>query len=243
MVGVILAAGSGARFGDAGCCKALKRVNNITLIEFALNNLITLAVEDVCIVIGTHSEIIRASLGNRYKGIKIQYTYQDKPVGLINALTQAIAFVPEGESVCLQLADELFIGLKSESIKNTLAQMNSDFYCGITVEEDPEKIRQNYSVDICEGSRITKCVEKPTFVANSFKGTGMCFFSYEMLQRLSQVYDIGTGRPYDLCDFVNLLIAEGKTVSALCVADKEFNINTPEDLEDATAFVRRNRLL
>ena len=240
MIGIILAAGNGTRFGNAGCCKALNRINNITLIEHALNNLIALETEEICIVVGKYGEMIRETLGNRYKGIKIQYAYQEKQIGLINALFQAIAYVPEGENICLQLADEILIGLKAENIKLSISTRHSDFYCGITLEEDPERIKQNYSVEICDAMNVTRCIEKPTVVRNSFKGTGMCFFSFETLQLLSQVYDINTDTPHDLCDFMNFLIAEGKTITALCVAEKEFNINTPADLEEAVTFVRNN---
>ena len=232
MVGVILAAGNGTRFGNAQYSKVLNRINNTTLIE--------LEVEEAYIVVGNHSEMIVAALGNEYNGIRIQYAYQAKQIGLINALVQAIALVPEGETVCLQLADEVFIGLKSETIKCAISEMRSDFYCGITIDEDPGKIKQNYSVEICGESRITRCVEKPEVVVNDIKGTGLCFFGYDILQMLSRVYDLKTGTPRDLCDFVNYLIAEGKTVTALCVAEKEFNINTPADLEEAAAFVRQH---
>ena len=70
----------------------------------------------------------------------------------------------------------------------------------------------------------------------------MCFFRYDIVQLLEQIYDIHTGAPRDLCDFLNYLIAAGRTVAALLVAEKEFNINTPTDLEEATAFAHQSGL-
>ena len=239
MVGVILAAGNGTRFGGSGCCKALKCVNGTTLIERALNNLVALGIETVCIVAGVHKEQIVDALGKEYRGISIFYAHQERQIGLIDALVRGSAFVPNGESVCLQLADEVFVDLKSEAIKRVISEMHADFCCGITMEADPGKIMQNYSVEMSDGARVLRCVEKPQVLYNSIKGTGLCFFRYETLELLRRVYDCNTGMPRDLCDFMNYLIAQGKNVTALCVAEREFNVNTPADLEEAEVFLSR----
>lgn len=241
MVGVILAAGNGTRFGSSSFCKVLNRINNITLIELALNHLVQFGIHEAYIVVGKHADRISGILGCEYSGIQIHYVHQPKQLGLINALVQALPFLPEGEDVCLQLADEVFFDLKTEAIKDSLAEMGFDVYCGITIEENPEKIMQNYSVEVSGTSRITRCVEKPTSVPNNMKGTGMCFFRHSTLQMLGQIYDTHTGAPCDLCDFLNYLIAAGRTVTALLVAEKEININTPADLEEAVAFGHKLR--
>ena len=120
--------------------------------------------------------------------------------------------------------------------------MRSDFYCGVTIEDAPERIKQNYSVEIDGELRVTKCTEKPAVVTNCIKGTGLCFFRFDILQLLMQMYDPKLNTPCDQCDFVNALLAEGRNGTALCVAEREFNINTPADLDEAAAFLLQSSL-
>lgn len=236
MVGVILAAGNGTRFG-VDCCKALNRIKDTYLIEFALKNLIELNVEEAFIVVGSHSDLIIHTLGYMYKGIRIRYVYQPRQIGLINALVQAIKCIPEGEDVCLQLADEILIGFKTEYIKRTVAEKQADIYCGITEESEPEKIKRNYSVEIVDDDRIVKCTEKPTTVTNRIKGTGFCVLKYEVLQLLRMAYNEEDNRMSDLCDFMNYVISEGRIVISMNVAIREYNINSFADLHEAEDFV------
>ena len=92
----------------------------------------------------------------------------------MNAMMQAVNTVGRDEDILLQLADEILTGLESDSIKACLAEDESDFYCGITYEDDVRKIKGNYSVETDEGSLLKKCTEKPTVVENNIKGTGLC---------------------------------------------------------------------
>lgn len=241
MVGVILAAGNGVRLkkstGEDGC-KALKKINDIYLIEFALNNLIELNVSKVIIVVGKYGELIKNVIGYEYKGLKVAYACQPYQKGLINAFVQTVDMIGNDEDVVLQLADEIFIDLKAEAIKAHICEMVFDFYCGITYENNPEKIKNNFSIETDENSIIKKCTEKPLVVTNNIKGTGFCIFKQNALQLLKNTYDENANTPNDLCDYLNCLIAENKKGLAFCLAEKEFNVNTLSDLEEVKAFLQ-----
>lgn len=239
MIGIILAAGNGTRLKKSSgenCCKVLEQVNDIRLIEFALNNLIELNVDNVFIVVGKDGELIKSTIGNKYKELNIEYTYQAEQIGLINALMQVLKTI-ESDDVVLQLADEIFIGLKSADIKKIIANEEYNFGCGITYETDPQKIKANYSVETDENMVIEKCTEKPQQIINNLKGTGFCIFRKDALDLLKETYDEQNNTPNDLCDFVNLLVAAGRKGVAFCLADKEFNINTMADLTEATKYL------
>lgn len=243
MVGVILAAGDGKRLKSSSgkeYCKPVTEINNKKLITYSLDQLRALHVDEVYIVIGKEGDLIKEALGDTYKGIKLYYVYQSEQKGLIHAFMQALNAMPRTEPVLLQLADEIFANPAIELIKKTVDIGKYDFYCGVTIEDDFEKIRQNYSVAVTEDAAILQCTEKPTKKINNLKGTGFCIFNSQTLQLLLNKYDKAANSPCDLCDYINWLISQNYKGLALCIAEKEFNINTYADLEDATTHLQQN---
>lgn len=240
MTGVILAAGNGVRLkASAGkdCCKVLMRLGGKCLIEYALENLYESGVEKIFVVVGQYEDLITAQIGCSYRGIKIQYIKQKKQQGLINAFVQALKKASIEDDVILQLADEIFINCKIDSVKNICMNMVSDFYCGITYESISEKIKNNFSVAINDNLEIKRCIEKPHILINNIKGTGFCIFKKDVVQILTDIYNEESNDPKELCDFFNYLILNGKTGTAFEIADIECNINTLDDLAEASAFL------
>lgn len=243
MVGVILAAGNGNRLKSSicdECCKPLIEINNKRLIEYSLDNLVDLGIDAVYVVVGKEGDLIKETIGEEYNGIKIHYTFQQQQKGLVNAFAQTFNELNNND-VILQLADEIFIDFKAKDIKNHFERMSYDFYCGITYENNTEKIKNNFSVDIDSDSIITRCTEKPSVVMNNIKGTGFCIFKNNTLRMLSNKYDEKDNFPYDLCDFINYLVSEDQKGFVFCVAEKEFNINTFDDLIEAQEYMFLNR--
>lgn len=241
MIGVILAAGDGKRLKNSSnedCCKPLIRIEEKMLIEYALDNLVELNISDAYIVVGKELEQIRAAVGDRYRSIRVNYVLQPEQNGLMNAFVQALNVMKCNETVVLQLSDEIFVDMKTEMVKKSIDAGEYDFYCGVTPESDPQKIKNNFSVDADEDFVIRKCTEKPEIVINNIKGTGFCVFNAEVLEMLKNNYDYDANMPYDLCDYINWLIHEGKKGIALCFAEKEFNINTFADLSEAQNYLK-----
>ena len=242
MIGVILAAGNGTRLNSSTgevCCKALRKVIGKHLIEFALDNLINLGIDKACIVVGKEGDLIKENIGYEYNGIGLSYVSQSQQKGLVNALMQALDSVDNDEDVVLQLADEIFVGLKTDDIRNAVSKTDNDFYCGVTYDENHQKIKNNFSVEVGADSALIKCTEKPSVVVNDIKGTGFCIFTSDALQWLKNTYDEDKNSPNDLCDYMNQLIENGKKGTVLVVAQKEFNINTASDLEEAKTFLEQ----
>lgn len=233
MIGVILAAGDGTRLKNStgtDCCKALTKVADAYLIEFALNNLVKLGIREVCIVVGRQGAQIRNAIEDSYKGLEVSYVRQEVQKGLIHAFVQALDTVADRD-VLLQLADEILVGLDTQAILPSLAGSGPDFFCGVTRESDPEKIKKNYSVQTDETGAIRGCVEKPELVTNDLKGTGFCLFRRKAVALLRERYDDAGNTPGELCDFIHALIDSGQIGYALPVAEKEFNINEASDLQ------------
>ena len=230
MIGVILAAGDGTRLAKStgqNICKPLRKINNKHLLEYSLDNLIELGATKAYIVVGKQGNLIKDAFGNDYKGLKLQYVCQKEQKGLMNAFVEALMVMDCDETVILQLSDEIFIDLKFEEIKKAL-QKDFDFYCGITFEDDIQKIKNNFSVEADNESRLIKCIEKPQVVTNNIKGTGFTIFSAEMLNIIKTHTELR-----DLCDSFNYLTENGYKGLTLNIAEREFNINTLDDLTEA----------
>lgn len=241
MVGVILAAGDGTRLAKStgqDICKALRIINNKRLIEFALDNLVDLEANEVYIVVGKQGSLIKEAIGNQYKTMKVHYVVQEQQKGLMNAFLQAINVMSLEEAVVLQLSDEILIDLETEAIKNAIKTEDVDFYCGITLEENPEKIKNNFSVEADENDVLVKCIEKPQIVTNNIKGTGFTIFNSKTQKLIKEIYATDPQKLCDLCDCFNYLVNNGYCGLVLKVAEKEFNINTVSDLSEAESFLK-----
>ena len=237
MVGLILAAGKGTRFsgdGKSSTCKALLEVGGEPLIFYSLKNLLRLGAKKAVIVIGPQHQRIVDTLGSSFCGMPLQYTVQTSPVGLASAMLCGRELIDD--DVVLQLSDEIYLS-PAPAEELTAAFEGIDFLVGYTLDS-PEIIRRNYSVDTDENDRILHCTEKPTLVTNDRKGTGFCVFSSACYELLKRTYDPETNKPGDLCDFINALVQSGKTGTAVCVAEREININTPAELELARQCVK-----
>jgi len=237
MLGVVLAAGKSFRFSQSvgsETFKPLVKINNKTLLSLSFDNLIEAGVNEVVIVVSKNSSDVYDIFGNEYRSLKLNYVTQESPVGLINALYSALPLC-DGD-IILQLSDEVFI---NPDIKNVIAcfdKKRSDFAITYTVESDENRIRNNFSISVDDGSRVVKCVEKPTEIINNLKGTGFCIFSRFCLDYLKEHYSAKDNTPDTLCDFINELIAVGRKGIAVRIADEEININTQIDYAYAQKF-------
>lgn len=239
MIGVILAGGDGTRLTMStgqDICKSLRKIKDKYLIEFALNNLIDLETTEVYIVVGKQGDLIKNAIGDKYKTLNINYVQQSEQKGLVDALVQALKVIDPDKTVILQLADEIFIELKTEAIKKELETKNFDFYCGTTLEENENKIKNNFSVETDSDSLLVKCIEKPQVVINNIKGTGLTIFGGKAQKIIKETYETNPQKVHDLCDCFNYLVANGYRGLTLSVAEREFNINTASDLKEAESF-------
>lgn len=236
MVGVILAAGEGRRLKESSkedYCKPLIKIKGKRLIEYSLDNLLELGITKAYIVVGKEGHLIKEVLGGKYGQLELFYVVQEARKGLIDAFLQAVKVIGCKETVILQLSDEIFVNLRIDDIKNSIENDEYDFYCGVTNEENPEKIKRNYSVDTDDDYIIKECVEKPKNVINNIKGTGFCVFKSESLNILINEREAIL---CELCDYINYLTEKSQKGFALHVAEKEFNINTFADLFEVQSF-------
>ena len=235
MLGIVLAGGNGTRFSASGCCKPLLKINGKYLIEYSLDNLIAMHIDRAVIVVGKYENDIQAALGSRYGHMELRYARQEIPAGCIHALFSALPYW-NGETVVLQLSDEIYIRFDAEAVKQ---KAGADFLCGYTATNNMDAVRDNYAV-YCEGrsAQMLRCEEKPKAVHNNKKGTGFCVFDPSCILFLKKQYPSACDHFVTLSDYMNRLIAEGKTGLAVPIAEEEININTPEKMQYAERVLR-----
>ena len=243
MVGVVLAAGSGSRFIEeygAELCKALVKINGRPIIEYSLENLFLLNVERIYIVVGKYAEDIRATVGDSYRSIPVTYVPQEKPMGLINALSKTLFFFDDDMTV--QLGDEIFLGADIPGLRREIDGGRYDFHCCVTREDEAENIKKNYSVEIDPEFRLLHCTEKPEIVTNTYKGTGFCVFSRACVRFLRERYNQTRNYPFDLCDYMNGLIEDGRYGKCFLLSGIEINVNTVTDFNYAKSAASAIRI-
>ena len=126
MIGLIPAAGKGTRLGDLGkrIHKSLVKINNITLLERAINNLKKANVSKIIVIVGYKKEQIILFLNSKDFGVRIETIFQEEQRGLAHAILQAEAVI--NEPFIIQLPDNIieadFSNLINEFFKN-----NADF--------------------------------------------------------------------------------------------------------------------
>ena len=241
MIGVILAAGDGKRLkksSNEDCCKPLTKINEKSLIIYALDNLVRLKIPEAYIVVGKEGTLIRNVVGNEYNNVKLHYVCQQEQKGLMNAFMQALKVIDDKETVVLQLSDEIFVDLKTEGINNAVETGEYDFYCGITYEKNPQKIKNNFSVETNSESLLVKCIEKPQVVVNNIKGTGFSVFNGKAQKLIKETCEASPDKLCDLCDSFNYLTETGLRGTTILVAEREFNINTLSDLTEAESVLK-----
>ncbi|HOQ90641.1 MAG TPA: NTP transferase domain-containing protein, partial [Candidatus Hydrogenedentes bacterium] len=90
-LGVILAAGRGARMGPFGaaCPKPIAPVANEPLAERQIRQMRELGVREVVVVIGHLGHLVSRCLGDGSRlGVTIRYVEQERPLGLAHAVSQ-----------------------------------------------------------------------------------------------------------------------------------------------------------
>ena len=193
-------------------------------------------VKRIIIVVGKYLDIIKIAIGEHYKGIPVSYVIQDNAVGLINAFICGAEKVKD-EDVALQLCDEVFFNSYAKEVKEYFKSNSFDFICGVT-KDSKDSIKENYCVNTDSEGRILSFIEKPKRIKNDLKGTGFCLFKYDTINYLKNVYSPEDNYPFDLTDYLNELLDNGFCADIKEVAEKEFNVNTVDDLENAEKYIK-----
>ncbi len=109
MIGLVPVAGAGTRMMPLTekMPKALIKIDNKALIDYALDSLLQLDLERIVIVHGEGGELIKTHLEDHQSRNKFQFAIQETPHGLINAIQSTLPAIL-GNDILLYCPDNIF---------------------------------------------------------------------------------------------------------------------------------------
>ncbi len=234
MKGVILHGGSGTRLRPLTYTdvKQLLPVAGKPISEYALENLIEVGIKEINIVIGSiGGEEVKKYYGDGTKwGIKISYTYQDKPIGIAHAIGLTKDFIKN---------DKFIVFLGDNYLQNGISKLFENF---ISKELDAMvalvQVRNPSQFGIAEidNDRIIRLVEKPKEPKSNLAIAGVYFLSpliFEVIENLKPSWR----NEFEITEAYQQMIEQGKNVGYSIISGWFKDTGTVNDFLDCNRLV------
>jgi dTDP-glucose pyrophosphorylase len=234
MKALILAAGRGKRLGNTyDQSKCMLEIASKPLIEYSLESAVATKVKEIVVVVGHRADEIMERFGTEYRGKVIHYALQENQKGLVHAIECAEEII-DGEDFLLLLGDEILLRPRHNLMIDHFVTEGLFALCGVLVEKRRERISKTYSVVQDESRRICRLIEKPRNPMNDLMGTGSCIFRNKIYSYIERTPLNPNRSERELPDLIQCAIDDGVLVKSFTICDKYFNINSPQDLQEAT---------
>ncbi len=241
-VGVIAAAGPGTRLypETRKRSKVLLAVDGKSLLERNLQIMgRDMGIRRVFIITGANGRDIEETLKNTETGdLEITLIQNPEPEkGLAEGL---LLLKPHISGLfCLMLGDELYLGSNHRDLGNL---PDKDFAAVLAVKKgaNPREIRKNYAVEVKDGVVASVC-EKPEQVTNDLLGCGTFLFRPDIFSAIEGTGLCPRSGRRELIDAMENLIRSGATVLPFELTGGYVNVNTADDLNQASHMVRAEK--
>ncbi|MFA6347942.1 MAG: bifunctional sugar-1-phosphate nucleotidylyltransferase/acetyltransferase [Candidatus Paceibacterota bacterium] len=217
MQAIILTAGNGVRFLPLSSTrpKPLFSVFNESILEHNLNQLVDI-VDEVFFVVNYKAEMIKDFFGEEYKGIKINYVFQEKIEG-----TGAAA------ELCRPNLRDRFLFLNGDDFyfKEDIEKLVKKFP-SVLVQEHTNS--SAFGVVTIEGEVVKEINEKPENPTSNLVNTGLYYLPKDIF---TQKIEKSPRGEYEFTDYLKKLIAREKVY--FTIAEKWFPSSHPWDIFNA----------
>ncbi len=233
MKGVILAAGKGSRLFPVThhIPKPLLPLANRITLSYAFDQLKTMGVQDICVVVGENEGTMRTALGHGEAfGVNLSYARQTDPKGLAHAVGFAKDFVGE-DSFVLYLGDAIY-DQGFEAYAEQFRNSGCDNLNLVKEVEDPRR----FGVANVEGDRIVKLVEKPQEPESNLAMAGMYIFGPALWSVLPDLRPSARGE-YEITDAIQMLVDRGGNVQAGVYTGNWFDTGTLDSFIETSDFL------
>src|SRR5438552_616557 len=192
MKGIVLAGGSGSRLYPLTRItnKHLLPVYKQPMIYYPIQLLAAAGIQRILVVTGgNHAGEFLPLLGNGSAfGLEhIDYTYQERPGGIADALGLARHFA-DGDDVCLILADNVFEFSIGETFER-FARQGGGARVLLAEVDHPEQ----YGVPVFAGEHVARIDEKPAEPKSSFAVTGCYLYDRDVFDIVDRLTPSGRG--------------------------------------------------
>ncbi|HOK89826.1 MAG TPA: sugar phosphate nucleotidyltransferase [Candidatus Hydrogenedentes bacterium] len=231
-LGVILAAGRGARMGPFGasCPKPIAPVANEPLAERQIRQLRGLGVREVVVVIGHLGHMVSRCLGDGSRmGVSIRYVEQERPMGLAHAVSQLEGQVDR--PFYLMLGDLYFELEHPERLAAAFLESGCAAAIALmTGPVPPERQAQDFAVHLDGKGLVRRVIEKPRYLQSPRKGCGFYLFDLPIFDAIRNTPRTALRDEFELTVALQTLVDFGCSVAAAPVVAFDLNVTTVADL-------------
>ena len=232
MVGVILAAGKGARmypFSERSP-KPILPILNRPLLAHQIEVMRDSGIADIHIVVGHLGYQVASAFGDGANyGVRIQFVEQESTLGLAHAVG---ALESRVQVPFLLMLGDIYFHLKAplrplcEQVLS--GQVNANLVS--MYEPDPAMVRRNFVIQADEAGRVQRVIEKPRYVDSQLKGCGLYVFDPHIFDAIRRTPRTAMRDEYEITDSIQILINDGYVVHHHPIVERDLNLTKPDDL-------------
>lgn len=226
---VIMAGGKGMRLRPLTekVPKPLLPVDGKPILEHNINRLHHFGVDDIWISLNYLGEQIQEHFGDgRERNMRIQYVWEEKPLGTLGAVGLIDNFLHD---YVLVTNSDLLTMLNYEDFFIDFLDKEAD----MAVVTIPYEVKVPYAVMETSNHHVVSFKEKPTYTY--YSNGGIYLLKRDILN------EIPIGQSYNTTDLMEQVIADGGKLVSFPLRDYWLDIGRPEDYERAKEDVRHIR--
>ncbi len=208
MKGIVLAGGLGTRLYPLTRItnKHLLPVYNKPMVYYPIEMLVLAGIEDIMIVTGGNNagDFLRLLGSGKQFGLShIDYTYQENPGGIAQALSLCEHFIG-GDKMVVALGDNIL----EQDIKPSVISFSGE-KIGARVFLAPVDNPKEYGIATIDDDEIVSIVEKPTSPASNLAVIGLYMYSNDVFEIIRTLKPSGRGE-LEITDVNNFYLRQGR---------------------------------
>ncbi len=222
---MIMAGGRGKRLSPLTDTvpKPMLELGGMPIIERNINRLIAFGIKKIYISVKYLGEQIVEHFGDGSdKGIKIEYIWEDKPLGTAGALSLVKKF--ESEQVLLMNSD-LLTNVNFESMYQDLLDSKAD----MVVASTEYRVDIPYAIFETNGNQVIDFKEKPSKVYHA--NAGIYILNRELIDKIPK------DTFFDITDLMENIVKSGGKLVYCPIVGYWIDIGKPVDYKQAQDFV------
>lgn len=223
---MIMAGGRGKRLSPLTDTvpKPMILLGNKPIIEHNIDRLISFGIQKFYISVKYLGEQIQEYFGDgSKKGVRIEYIWEDEPLGTAGALSLVDKF--KTDHVLLMNSD-LFTNVDFEDLYLDLINQNAD----MAVASTEYKVDVPYAVFETDNHLVKDFKEKPSYVYHS--NAGIYILKKDLIKKIPR------NKFYDITDLMENLVKEGGRLIHNPIVGFWIDIGSPGDYKQAQDFVK-----
>lgn len=199
--GIILAGGTGSRLAPLNSLfnKHLVPVYNKFIIDYPLETLRKLGVKNLTVILGGqhYQQVVEHIKDGLHLGMSVNYVYQNKPVGIAQAINLCRPFVEHKDNFVTILGDNIF--------ENGI-QFNEETDAKAQIVLHKHQNLQRFGVASLADNKLVKIVEKPKELDpqyDNYAVAGCYLFDSQFFKFFTHLQPSGRGE-YEITDIIRM---------------------------------------